>query len=295
MPQRFVNVLGNAQDPDGVASVTYSLNGGPELPLSLGPNGNRLENWGDFNVEIAYAGLPPGLNDVTIRARDNQGNSSQKSVQVNYIDNIIPPTTYSIDWSAVTEVSDVAQIVDGKWSLENDGVRSIEPGYDRLVAIGDLSWDNYEATVEATLNAPIERLQAPIIGLAIRWTGHYDWDGQQPRLGWHPLGALMAYIWLHDFYWGLATWESDGVQSLGTGVTPAPQVGVTYILKMRAEPLPSGDIEYSFKMWPKGQAEPSVWGISYISDQSPVGGSLLVVAHYVDVTIGNVAIVPVGN
>ena len=294
-PQRFINVLGNVQDLDGVASITYSLNGGPELPLTIGPNESRLEAWGDFNVEIGYGELSPGLSDITIRARDNLGNTSVESVQVDYIDNVVTPTAYSIDWSTVSDVSDVAQIVDGKWSLENDGIRSIEPGYDRLVAIGDLSWTSYEATVEATLNAPVDRFLAPIIGLAIRWTGHHDWTGEQPRAGWHPLGALMAHIWLHDVYTGLATWESDGRLTFGPGVTALPQVGVTYVLKMRAEPLPNGDVEYSYKMWPKGQAEPSGWGISYISDQSPASGSLLLVAHYVDVTIGDVSVLALAN
>ena len=81
----------------------------------------------------------------------------------------------------------------------------------------------------------------------------------------------------------------------GSGVTPEPVVGVPYMLKMRGETLPGGNVEYSFKMWPSAQSEPSGWGITYTSNQSPVGGSLIVVVHYADITLGNVAIVPVGN
>ena len=51
-PQRWLNVLGNTSDPDGVASLTYSLNGGSEVSLNLGPDDFRLDEDGDFNIEI---------------------------------------------------------------------------------------------------------------------------------------------------------------------------------------------------------------------------------------------------
>ena len=83
----------------------------------------------------------------------------------------------------------------------------------------------------------------------------------------------------------------------GTGSTPEPAVGVKHLFKMRGEALQSGEVEYSLKMWPIGQAEPSAWGITYTTTvpPAPSGGSLLLVAHHVDVTFGDVAIVPVGN
>jgi hypothetical protein len=64
---------------------------------------------------------------------------------------------------------------------------------------------------------------------------------------------------------------------------------------MRGEPLPSGEIQYSMKMWPSAQPEPSAWAVTYITDQPPAGGSLLVVVHKAEVTLGNVSIVPVTN
>ena len=298
IPQRFINVLGDVQDPDGFYSFTYSLNGGPESQLSIGPDEGRLQSSGDFNVEIAYADLSPGLNDITIRAMDDLGNPSVETVQVEYIDNVAPSPNVNIDWSTVTEVSDVAQIVDGKWSLEGGGLRTSEIGYDRILAIGDLQWTDYEATAEFTLNASVDTGTGPVgslIGLGMRWTGHYNWFGNQPFIGWHPLGSLMNYIWIDGDYTGLAYWESTGALTSGSGVTPEPVVGVPYMLKMRGETLPGGNVEYSFKMWPSAQSEPSGWGITYTSNQSPVGGSLIVVVHYADITLGNVAIVPVGN
>ncbi len=250
VPQRFINILGNAGDVDGVAYLAYSLDGGPEQPLTLGPNGSRLEYSGDFNVEIAYDELPAGVSEVTIRAIDYAGFWTSETVQVEYIDN---------------------------------------------VAIGDLSWTNYEALVEFTLNAPVDGSGAPIIGLLMRWTGHHDWDGQQPRIGWHPMGALLAYAWLGDPYTGLMAWTSNGSTTQGSGTTPEPGVGVPHLLKMRGEELPNGDIMYSVKMWPSAEVEPSAWGHSYTSSTSPPSGSLVVVAHHTDITIGDVSVVAVSN
>ena len=71
VPQRWVNILGNVSGPEEVASLTYSLNGGPELPLSVGPDQRRLDRTGDFNVEIDYADLLDGTpNQLIITAID---------------------------------------------------------------------------------------------------------------------------------------------------------------------------------------------------------------------------------
>ncbi len=118
--------------PTALPHSPNSLNGAPELPLTIGPNGNRLVGAGDFNVEIAYDELPSGVSEITIRATDNGGDVSSKSVQVEHVDTIVAPLPYSIDWSSVAEVSDVAQIVDGKWLFTSDGLRVLEPGYDQL-------------------------------------------------------------------------------------------------------------------------------------------------------------------
>jgi hypothetical protein len=293
--QRFINVLGNVQDPDGIASLTYSLNGAPGLPLSIGSDGRRLERSGDFNIEIPYAGLSAGVNEIAIRASDTQSNVSTETIQVEHVDTVIAPLPYSIDWSSVTEVSDVAQIVDGKWLLESDGLRVLEPGYDRLVAIGDLQWTNYEATVEITLNKALDvnTTFSPFIGLAMRWTGHFDWGGSQPVIGWHPFGCLMGYTHGPSVS-KMRGWTSDGSTIGGDGASE-PAVGIPYLYKMRGEPLPGGDIQYSMKMWPSGQPEPSAWSITHIEAQPTASGSLLVVVHEADVTVGDVAVVPVGN
>ena len=57
--QRWVNILGNVSAPSGIASASYTLNGGQSQFLRVGPNGTRLVDTGDFNVEIDHAILNP--------------------------------------------------------------------------------------------------------------------------------------------------------------------------------------------------------------------------------------------
>ena len=59
---------------------------------------------------------------------------------------------YSVDWRDVRNIQDAAQVVDGKWQLVKEGVRSVRPGYDRLIAIGDISWQDYEVVTTVTIH-----------------------------------------------------------------------------------------------------------------------------------------------
>ena len=93
VPQRWINVLGNVDDPNGVASLSYRLNGGQERTLSIGPSDDRLAHLGDFNIELHYGDLRPGLNDVEITAGDTAGNETVRVVQVDWQGNTgtVPP------------------------------------------------------------------------------------------------------------------------------------------------------------------------------------------------------------
>ena len=76
-PQEWVNIVGNVSDPDGadITSLTYSLNGGPPLPLSIGRDNARLEKTGDFNAEIDADDLIPRWHgkDTELRSADLAG------------------------------------------------------------------------------------------------------------------------------------------------------------------------------------------------------------------------------
>jgi hypothetical protein len=301
-PQRWVNILGNVSDPDGVISLTYSLNGEPESPLSIGPEDNpRLAAEGDFNIEIALTDLDSGLNPVVITATDGLDHQTVETVTVEYVSGHVWPETYSIDWSTVTAIPDVAQIVDGLWTLEADSIRPAILGYDRLVAIGDKdpSWDEYEITVPVTIHG-IEPAgygppgNGPGVGIFMRWDGHYDSGDSQPRLGWYPLGALGWYRWRNDTL-------GDRLRMLGNyGALIAEDTsgrklsyGVCYLFKMHVETVPGQGGLYALKVWEEGQSEPSAWDLvaqEGLSD--PQYGSLMLVAHYVDASFGDVTITP---
>ncbi|RMH70691.1 MAG: hypothetical protein D6680_22990, partial [Cyanobacteria bacterium J007] len=289
-PQTWVNLLGNVSDPDGIASLSYQLNGGSNIPLSLGPDDRRLQNPGDFNVDIAYSDLDGSVTDdfVTIFATDTLGNTSTQTVSVDYESGQVWPEPYAIDWSAVSNLQDAVQVVDGLWHLEGDTVRTSIQGYDRLLAIGETTWDDYEVTVPVTVNStdlPSNATEAGV-GIMMRWTGHTDdpVPNWQPKSGWNPLGALG---W---FYKERLEITGNYLKTL----SEAPftlQEGVTYNFKMRAE----GN-NYKLKVWDANQAEPTNWSLQGEGSSSdPQHGSIVLVAHHYDVSFGDVNITPVGT
>lgn len=299
-PQWLANILGNVSDPDGIATLTYSLNGATAQPLNLGPDGIRLALAGDFNIELQIFDLAVGSNSIDIVATDNTGLQSTKSVLVNYAGPNIWPADYSIDWSTTSQIADVAQVVDGKWVLDSGTVRPVELGYDRLIAFGDDSWQNFEVLVELTVNGldPLCSQQwcpggGPLVGVLARWPGHYYW-GIQPNHGWYPMGSLAAYSWRGTYTRFEMYRGSDG--SIGpTDVSAALPLGVPHMFKMRAETV-AGVQRYSAKLWPSSQSEPSNWNTVLDEPLSATAsGSALLVAHHADVSFGNVTVTSLGG
>ena len=301
IPQPYYNVVGNVSDPDGVASLSYSLNGGPSTTLSIGTDNRRLANPGDFNVDLVEAALVDGTNEVVITATDTLGNSRSQSVTVEYTDRVWP-TSYTADWSATTEIGSVAQVVDGEWALTPDGVRTTDPDYDRLIAIGDTSWTDYEIEVPITIHAlDAEGFRSPEsagagIGLLMRWNGHTEMPiyGYQPKTGWLPYGAIGWYWWNSP---GAGSLRIDGNygQVLDERLAPV-SVGGSYVYKMRVETIVGVGGRYSLKVWPAGGTEPSTWTLVAQEDMTdPQNGSLMLLAHHVDATFGDVTIRPLAG
>ncbi|MFZ3384619.1 MAG: DUF1349 domain-containing protein, partial [Candidatus Methanoperedens sp.] len=296
-PQRWINILGNVNDPTGVASLNYSLNNGNASTLSIGPDGMRLQSAGDFNVEIDHSGLGCGNNQLVIRASDNLGNSKNETVSINYSCNIVLPKNYNITWSNVTNIQDVAQISDGLWIKEANSIRPAKIGYDRMINIGNMTWDDYEITAPITLNAALDssaKPGGPNFGFGMRWKGHYDSvPPTQPRWLWVPLGSLGVYIWnqtSRDFQLSLVgnNMQIIDYDKSGTHLS----VGTTYIFKMRAETIVSQTL-YSLKVWEQGKSEPPGWTISGYGPASELKqGSLFLTSHYGDVSFGNISIRP---
>jgi hypothetical protein len=301
VPQRWMNILGNVSDPDGISSLTFSINGIPGWPVSIGPDYRRLLAPGDFNIEINRTLLDAGLNHLVIRATDNLDNQATATVTIEYEANTWP-LPYSVRWESVTNIQDVAQVIDGFWVLEAGGIRTHPDyvGYDRVIAIGDVSWKNYEVTVPFTIHAidssaygsPIS--VCPSFGINLHWLGHTNSPVVCPRLhcGWEPIGGSNWY-------------EFRKTQNNGLRIIAKPsdvpsriidlrlEMGKTYWLRARVESTHEGNL-YSLKFWDDGHKQPFDWDLQkFAGEGNLASGSFLLVAHHVDMTFGNITVVPV--
>lgn len=302
-PQLWVNILGNVSDRDGVASFTYSLNGGPFRTLLYGPDGRRLTARGDFNIEIGYSELRLGQdNDVRIRAVDVRGNTSVTTVSINQDGPAVWPLDSTIIWGDAPLRSDghpdlnaVAQIVDGLWSLEDGEVCTTEVGYNRVLALGDMTWTDCDITVPFTVRAidpsgynPIS--VAPGFGVQMRWRGNSNSPVvcEQPRCGWLPTGAGIWY----DF--GDERLEIGAPVGGGTYHSSDPQgrqleLNTRYFLRARVVTLEDKTSFYGARLWRADEDPPDDWEFWVTSDgRDPPIGSIAFVAHHVDLCIGDV-------
>ena len=293
-PSAYANVLGNVQDPDGISALSYTINGGVSKALSRGPDGRRLLNQGDFNIDIAWQDLlpMPDSNIVAVTATDGLSETIVDTVIVRYTPGTHWPFPSSVTWGAYGSVLSAAQPVDGVWAIEGDGVRILQIGYDRLIAIGDTTWTDYEVTVPITIHSidaggynPVSG--RPVVGVFVRWIGHTDdpISGWQPLSGWNPSGALGMYSFNQPAQGGerLEIWQRAFDTSGKKLALESP-----YYFKMRVESQAGGD-HYALRVWPDGESEPSTWDLMYLDEARRASrGSAMLLAHHVDATFGTV-------
>lgn len=313
--QRWLNILGNVSDPESkISSLSYKLNKGNSVALNIGPDDRRLYYPGDFNIDLdqSAASLVNGTNTVTITAINSAGLAATAQVTVLYNNNQVWPQSYGIDWASVTSdtLQKNVQIVDGKWALTPDGLRIQEIGYDRIIAIGDITWQDYEITVPITIHSIDQSIigvspsTGPGLGINLRWTGHSDdpVNCGQPHCGWLPVGASNWVSW--DLVNStLVSKIKIAIDPINNGPNPViytPQInaGVTYWFKARVVTNSFGYL-YQLKVWGDGSIEPTGWLLekqtvinSYPSPDYPAQGSLILVAHHVDATIGDISVFP---
>ncbi len=288
-PQEWVNILGNVSDPDGISSLNFSLNGGLIRPLSFGPDGKRLLKAGDFNVELWRGELQDGENELVIIAIDSLSNQATDTVMIEYHNGNMWPYPYEISWGETENIQDVAQVVDGQWIIEPDGLRTVDTGNDRMVAVGDMVWTDYEVLVPVTIrrvfleNADVK---APSVGVVMRWTGHISpetGEEEQPRSEWPRNTAVAWWIWEKSTKLEFA--HNDNV-NFGL------RVGIPYMLKVRSETLPDDTTQYSVKAWVQSQSEPEDWNVTFqAKPASPRNGSLAFLARHVDVVFGDLKVI----
>lgn len=318
-PQQWANIHGNVS---GVAKnnldLSYTLNGGPSNSLAVGADVRRLSRNGDFNIELDVASLQQGTNTVVIRAENTATSEvTNKNVTFNYQTGNTWPSSFVANWGTASSIYDVANVVDGEWTIQGDGtLRPLDVAtgttpvldYDRLVAIGDMSWTDYQVTVPLTIHG-IDSASGfgfpsfgPGVGLILRWNGHYQVAGEQPRTGWEKLGALGWYRW--------SDVSTAGLQMIGYSFGNYPGGGnvlyqnsnvqlaydTEYIMKMNVDTTAGGAI-YRFRVWRSDLPEPDEWHMVGTLDNvddagHPAGGSMVLVAHHVDVSFGNVTTQP---
>ena len=297
--QRWLNVLGNAGSRH---KLTYRLDGGPERGLTLGPDSRRLARVGDFNIEIPVRelldiGSANGMrHEIEMRAYDDSDSPQIGVVTFDYDPLPMSPLPYRIKWSEVDDIQDAVQVVDGRWGIEPTGLRVLEPGYDRAIALGDARWTEFEMLAEITLHSIDESGFAPPsngpgFGFLTRWQGHNRVNDEQPKVGVWPSGTLVMYRWRREWAQPRLGMFGNGGKVLAfddSGVNFIP--GQTYIIALRLLTGADGRDACGIKIWPRGAAEPAGWTLFVTLEASaPASGSILFVAHHVDVTLGQIA------
>lgn len=296
--QRWINILGSIAEPEQVASATFAINGGVERPLTLGSDLHRLAEPGDFNAELLWDEVEPGDNSLVVRAIKKSGQPYSASLQLTVEKDRTWPLPYAIDFSAVANLQDVVQIVDGLWRLAADGVRTARPYYDRVLSIGDESWTNYETTLRLTLHGFTPPTPGPPtynvthLGVAMRWRGHHN-DDLQPRRKWYPLGAQGEFLLKEDLttcQWRiLFDHPKDKPPQYAAGHN-RPMLGQPMYLKTQIATMPDGRSRYRFKQWQDGTPEPMAWDVEGFAADDYSSGSLCLVPHNSDVTFHSVRV-----
>ncbi len=297
-PQKWVNILGTVSGPLPINALSYSINGSQFQAVTIGPDGYRLAESGDFNIELDYTHLLSGNNTLIISATD-ASTTTHKAVNIVYQPhNGGWPAIHTVDWSTSSNIQDHVQVIDGQWQVDTGAgtVRPLTFDYDRLLAIGDMSWADYEISVPLTVygidpGGYQGASNGPGIGIITRWYGHYDVGGQ-PRTGWQRLGALSWFRWKNTNPPTSAyqMWGHDGTW-LGENGAQQLAFNTPYIFKMSVQSRPGQTALYKFKAWQASQSEPVDWILEAEGvPGEPISGSILLVAHHVDVEFGTVTV-----
>ena len=304
-PQRQINILGNVSPVDSSTVAFFTLNGEKtKQKLTLGSDLHRLAKEGDFNIEIERNELKEGENTVLLLVEKGDGHLAQKQIVVDYTSDSKWPLPYSIDWAQIETVQEAIQVVDGHWKITPNGIRTIDVYYDRVIAIGDGTWRNYEVSTTVTFhgfNPPREgppTYNVSHVAIASLWPGH-DFDSLQPNRKWYPMGATSEFR-ITDGYQNCRWRIFDGEHFYAEQPEEqyrSLQEGKPYRMKHRVEDISKTETKYSVKLWEENAEEPDVWDFTANekTENRLEGGSCLLIAHHTEVTFGNIEIVPIAS
>lgn len=305
-PQPLVNILGSITPKEHVGDYWYQLNNGKRTQFPLGPDLHRLAHAGDFNIEFEPNQLKKGENIFVIGVYDLWGRFASRELKFTYEGDVAWQLPYEVDFSQIEHLQDAVQVIDGKWTLTQDGVRTTEPYYDRQLAFGDDSWTDYELIADIVFHQHLPDVMtrkansAPYISHAhtsfnLRWRGHPD-DGYSPRRDWLNIGSLIAlrsdlaaanrgaYWWMHFGRAIPGRKEKRGLVDQQNKMKI--DLGVKYPYRMRVETIADRQARYSTKLWQVGSEEPADWHLQSV-DKSEIldSGSIIFVVHHSDVTL----------
>jgi hypothetical protein len=318
--QNQINILGNVSHPDGVASLSYSLNGGSSRLLNIGPfvapnNIRRLFSQGDFNIEIFVDSdsdlLVDNQNTIVITAQKVGGtvpsNQSQKTIYFDYypVTNWAMPYNVRLDTLADTELQDYIQITDGKWQVGSNGLRTIEPAYDRVFGIGDINWVDFEVSAKFIAHAVLPKFEKPSYGagffILTGWSGHTDdpVPGFDPKAGWQPYGSFCGYSWINQYGARNLAIGGNGGVTIDRIIDNSGllfETGEFYNMKLRVESTDGTADYFRLKLWPDSESEPTDWileGSNPNGTVEPESGSVLFIAHHVDMSFYSFDVNPI--
>lgn len=309
----LINILGSISPASQAANVWYRLNNEKARQLMIGPDLHRLARSGDFNVEIERSRLKPGKNAFRITLHDLWGRKRVGEIVINYASEKEWPLPYKVDFSKISNIQSVVDVIDGKWELTEDGVRTAEPYYDRTFAFGDDSWKDMELHAQVIFHRHFVDFKdrahngPPYLSHAhtsfnMRWAGFPD-DGTVPRRAWQNLGSLVAlrcdlaqcnagsYWWMHYGYGrqGGKVKRSEMVRDQRFQL----DLDERYNYRMQVESTEDGNARYAAKLWKDGSDEPAEWQMVGADNAETVAsGSIVFVVHHSDVTLCNIEVRP---
>lgn len=302
--QNDFNVLGHVESWRDLDTLRYTVNGTQYwTPLSFRAF-RRLAVDGDFNADIPIAALKPGENTVAITARFLDGTVRERKLVVRK-ETGSSPLPCRIEWRKIRDPQDVGQYVDGRWKLESDGLRTVQVAYDRVFLIGDRTWRDYDVRTTITVHSVASETSphsgTAAVGLILRFAGHVDggpmhFASGQPKWGYQPFGAIGLLRWKQGPGEPPTKLLFPGEAGKSTEFGPfafAPER--TYAIRMRCETLPDtpageGVTRYDFKIWHTTETEPDAWAWQHVqtSRHALRAGGLVLLAHHVDATFGDV-------
>ncbi len=286
-PQPQINILGDISNvnPGQKVNLFYTLNGGKPHQWSL-VNNERLATWGDFNIEIQpnNAELILGKNILVLTVEAAQF-VSRKTVVINVTRDENLPLPHTIHWKDAGTIDQVAQVVNGWWTFDREGIRVVEVGYDRIIALGDIRWKDYEVSVPVTIHR-FQATDAGGVGIVVRWQGYFQEANEQLFTGWWRIGGYGYYRHRSSgdtLAIRLGKQDPDIQQPLDLDLEEK------YWFKFRVE----GNV-YRLKVWDFDRPEPPMWNLAAEDQPGDLEtGSVLLVANKVDVTFGDVTVNPV--